>query len=255
MLNGSFIWSYSEHENTILVSGWVMKSWCHLISNIKKGLVVLLIMVSKVQGLISFLLLIFLKSESSIVEGTGDERHVHAPQTRWRWSKSMPEDAHECFGLESVSPQARQGWLLTMWLAVWWNRLLSRALWNTGYLGSKGDRCWFVWEGQLRGMDVRAKGSASPFWCGTQTELNTLGQEWQSPHTVKGTSLPFGSGEEENPPFSLLVVTVARQWYPMCSCLLKCSHTFLCKNPFCLIVGLMSRIWENPVKAWHTKVG
>lgn len=63
-------------------------------------------MVSKVQGFISFLLLIFLKSESSTVEGTGDEMHAHAPQTRWRLSKSIPEDVHLCFVVESVSAQA-----------------------------------------------------------------------------------------------------------------------------------------------------
>lgn len=184
-------------------------------------------MVSKVKGFTSFLLLIILKSESSTVEGTGDGRHAHAPQTRQRGGKSLPEDVHPCFEVESVSPQALQGCLLTMSLAEGWNRL-----WNTGYLQSKGARCWFVWEKQLRGMDVRAKGSASPFWCDIQTELNTLGQEWQSSHTAKGTSLPFGSGEEENPPFCLLVVTVIRQLYPHISCLWKCTHTFLCKNTF-----------------------
>lgn len=85
-------------------------------------------MVPKVQGFISFFL-IFLKSESSPVEGTGDERHVHAPQTRWRLSKPMPEGAHPCFGVESVSPRHSRA---DCWPCAWqrWNRLLFRALWK-----------------------------------------------------------------------------------------------------------------------------
>lgn len=176
-------------------------------------------MVPKVQGFISFFL-IFLKSESSPVEGTGDERHVHAPQTRWRLSKPMPEGAHPCFGVESVSPQALQGWLLTLCLAEVEQALVQ---------GSVEDRLFTV---KRRWMLVCLRGTAQGHGCesqGLSTSIlvcctdwwNSLGQEWQSPYTVKGTSLPFGSGEEENPPFLSAGGHSCQAIIPPCSLSLK----------------------------------
>lgn len=105
MTNSSFVWSYSDHETTILVSGWSMKSCYHTLFWTSEKVLWFFDVVSKLWGQSSHLLIIFLKPKSNTIEVialTGDERYVCAHQTRRRWGRSIPEGAHPCFRMMAV---------------------------------------------------------------------------------------------------------------------------------------------------------